>query len=138
MTTTDNVSALKAAYAVWHDRKGADTSAWLALMDDDFRIASMGDEGRGLAFVRERTAKVQAVEYLSSLTRDWTMIHFTPETYVADGDQVAMFGKTAWTNKATGKVAEVRTAHLWRFRNGKAIELIEIFDSARVVAAATP
>ena len=75
---------------------------------------------------------------MAAITKDWSMVHWTPETYVAEGERVAVFGTCAWTSKATGKVADVRIAHLWQFENGAAVSLTEIFDSARAVAAATP
>lgn len=133
-----NLDALKAAYKVWNDSKAQDTSAWLALISDQMRIASMGDGHKALAFAAERSNRDEAIAYMSAITKDWTMVHWTPETYVSDGDRCAMFGRCAWTNKATGKEAEVRIAHLWEFQNGKAISLTEIFDSARAVSAATP
>ena len=62
--------------------------------------------------------------------------HWSPEVYICEGDHIAMFGRCGWKNKATGKVADVRTAHLWKFKAGKVIEFTELFDSARVIAAA--
>ena len=63
------------------------------------------------------------------------MDHWTPEVFVCEGDKIAMFGSCGWTNKANGRSAEARIAHLWRFRDGKIVEMTEIFDSARVTAA---
>jgi ketosteroid isomerase-like protein len=65
------------------------------------------------------------------------MVHWTPETFVGDGDQIAMFGRCGWRHQTTNKVADIAIAHLWTFKEGKAVEVKEIFDSARVVAAAT-
>lgn len=49
-----------------------------------------------------------------------------------------MRGSTAWRNKRTGKTAETPKVDFWRFRGGKAVEYYEYFDTARVIAAATP
>lgn len=135
---SSNAEALKAAYQVWNDKKGLDTSGWLALISDNMRIASMGAENKALAFAANRSNREEAVAYLAAITKDWTMVHWTPQTYVSEGNRCAMFGTCAWASKATGKVAEVAIAHLWEFDDGKAVSLTEIFDSARVVAAATP
>ena len=55
-----------------------------------------------------------------------------------DGDRVVMYGTTAWRHTGTGKSFETRKVDLWRFRDGKAVEFCEFFDTATVQAAATP
>ncbi|MGD9502514.1 MAG: nuclear transport factor 2 family protein [Methyloceanibacter sp.] len=64
------------------------------------------------------------------------MDHYTPQHFVCEGESIAMFGVCAYRHKGTGKTAECRIACLWRFRDGKAVEMTEIFDTARAVAAA--
>ena len=56
--------------------------------------------------------------------------------FIADGDRVAVIGHCSWTNKRTGKVAESAKVDIWRFRDGKAVEFHEFFDTAAVAAAA--
>jgi ketosteroid isomerase-like protein len=133
-----NVERLKAAYKLWNDEKGLDTSGWLALISDKMRITSMASDAKALAFAAERSNREEAVAYMAAITKDWSMVHWTPETYVSEGNRVAVFGTCAWKSKATGKVADVRIAHLWEFEGDEAVSLTEIFDSARAVAAATP
>ena len=41
-----------------------------------------------------------------------------------------------WTNRKTGKIAETPKVDFWRFRDGKAVEFYEYFDTACVAAAA--
>jgi len=138
MPDNPNLTALKAAYDVWHQSKGQRTDAWLALVADNMRIQSVGPEQPALAFAAPRRSKQEVVAYLAAITHEWQMVHYTPESYVCEGDRIAMFGRCAWTHKQTGKTAEVRVAQQWTFQNGLAVDLIEIFDSARAVAAATP
>jgi len=54
---------------------------------------------------------------------DWEMIHYTPAEFLADGDRVAVFGTCAFRNRKTGKVAETHVANLWRFRDGRVVEI---------------
>ncbi|MCX7325911.1 MAG: hypothetical protein NTZ14_16105 [Hyphomicrobiales bacterium] len=75
---------------------------------------------------------------MSAILDEWDMVYYLPKTFVRERHRVAMFVTCKWTNKATGKACEVMITHLWRFRDGKAIELAELFDSARAVAAAAP
>ncbi len=137
MRDKSNLDRLKAAYEAWHDTKG-DANVWLDLMDDNFHLQSMGGEANAISFAETRNSKQEAVAYFSDLTTGWKMISWSTNTFVGDGDIIAMFGQCAWTHRTTGKTAEVQVAHLWKFKNGKAIGLTEVFDSARAVAAATP
>jgi uncharacterized protein len=141
MVDHNDLTRLKAAYQNWHDTKGEGERArngWLDIFDDRMRIISMGDTTREVAFAKARTSKRDAVNYFAELLTDWQMIHWTPEIFVQDQDHIAMFGRCAWTHRRTQKPVECRIAHLWRFTDGKASELTEIFDSAQAVAAATP
>ena len=136
MSENANLTRLKAAYQAWHDTKGASQNVWLDLLDDTVVLQSVGEEAAGLSFCEDGRCKQDVVAYMSALLETWTMIHFTPETYVCQGDDVAMFGHCAWRNKATGRDVEVSVAHLWTFQDGKVAKLREIFDSARAAAAA--
>lgn len=44
-------------------------------------------------------------------------------------------GSTAWTCKKTGKTAETPKIKFWRFKDGKAVEYYEYFDTNCVVEA---
>lgn len=128
---------LRDAYRIWNDSKGARTDAWLSLLSDGVRIRSTGGGGdvKALAFSGRGHSKTEAVEYLSVILKDWTMVHWTPLTFVEEGDRVAVFGRCGWTFKATGKTAEVEIAHLWRFERDRIAEFNEVFDTAGALAA---
>jgi ketosteroid isomerase-like protein len=138
MTTADNLAALKAAYAAWNDRKGNSLEVWRELMHPDFRLTSWGEGTPGLEFAAPRGSREEALQYLSAILQDWTMIHYTPKRFVCEGDWIAMFGSCAYTHKRTGKAAECKVAGLWRFADGKAVEFTDMFDSAVAAAAAMP
>jgi uncharacterized protein len=129
---------LEAAYQAWHDSKGTNQDVWQELCSERVQLRSVGNEGGGLSFARARHSRDEFVHYLTGITAEWDMVYYMPKTFVKERNRVAMFGVSKWTNKATGKSCEVMVSHLWRFRDGKAIELIELFDSARAQAAATP
>ena len=54
------------------------------------------------------------------------------DRYVADGDTVVADGKYTWNHKETGKPCEVRMAHVWTLKDGKAITFLQHVDSAKV------
>jgi ketosteroid isomerase-like protein len=132
-----NLARLKGAYEAWQECKGADPNCWLDIFADNVRMRSMSNEASALTFAEERKSKAEAIAYFASLAAHWTMIHWTPHTYVTEGDKIAVFSTCAWKNKQTGKAVETPIAHLLQFENGKVASVIELFDSARVLAAAT-
>ncbi|MGE3915502.1 MAG: nuclear transport factor 2 family protein [Hyphomicrobiaceae bacterium] len=133
-----SLERLKAAYKAWDECKGLRPEIWLDLLADTVHIQSLGGEAQPLAFARNRKSKAEVVQYFAGLAQHWTMVHWTPQTFVTEGDKIAVFATCGWTNKATGKTVETPSAHLWQFENGYATSMIELFDSARVMAAATP
>lgn len=138
MNGENNLAKLKSAYQAWHQSKGSDSKVWLDLMSDQVKLRSMAHAAPALAFAQHRQSKAEAVAYFTALAKEWSMVHWTPETFVSEGDRIAMFGSCAWTNKATGKIAEISIGHLWQFENGKVVSVTEIFDSARALAASAP
>jgi ketosteroid isomerase-like protein len=139
MSTEHNLAKLKAAYAAWNDHKGASLDVFRELMDENIRLTNWGEEADALPFAAApRGSREAALQYLGEILNDWTMIHYTPQQFVCEGDHIAMFGTCAWTNKATGKQAACKVAGLWRFKDGKAVEFTDMFDTAVAAAAATP
>jgi ketosteroid isomerase-like protein len=134
---SDNLSRLKACYKAWNDTKG-DREAWRELLAEPFTLQSIDEHARGLGFAKDRFSREETLDYLTAIFKEWEMLHFTPETFVSEGDLIAVFGRMGYRHKETGKTAEARMAHLWRFEGGKAAGIIEIFDTAVAVAAATP
>jgi predicted SnoaL-like aldol condensation-catalyzing enzyme len=92
---------------------------------------------RTVAFATEYNDATKLREYFDGLLSDWAMNHYTINEFVAQGDAVVARGSCAWTNKRTGKVAETPKLDFWRFKDGKAIEFYEYFDTACVMSAAT-
>ena len=140
MTDSPPLETLKNAYREWHESKGRSTDCWVNIISNEsVHIETFDPVSASIAATsgKIKSSKDELLSYLTGITNSWNMVHFTPETFVCENDRIAMFGRCAWTNKATKKTVEVQIAHLWRFKNGKAIEYSELFDSARVVAAAT-
>ena len=132
-----NVALLERGYKAWHDSKGGSIDTWLPMFADATRFWSMAEGAHTLAFTQERKSRDEVRHYLTALTAEWSMIHFTIERYVAQEDAVAVFCSTAWRNKRTGKVAETQKVDFWRFKDGKAVEFREYYDTAKLLAAAS-
>ena len=133
---SDNLARLRAAYQRWSETKG-DRDVWRDILADRISLQTAKPRAPALDFARDASSRDEVLDYLAGVLEQWEMIYYTPETFVCEGDLIAMFGHLAYRNRATGKVAEARTSALWRFEDGKAVSMIEIYDSAAALVAAT-
>jgi uncharacterized protein len=131
-----NVEILKEAYRQWHETKGNSVDRFFAFLDEDISFGSIPRGAAPLEFARQYSGKTELRDYFDALRRDWEMIHYRIDEYVAQGDAVVARGSCAWTNRKTGKPVETPKVDFWRFRNGKAVEFYEYFDTAKVALAA--
>jgi len=131
-----NVEILKGAYVRWNDSRGGSVEEIMEICAPDIRWRSVPRGAAPLTFTKERSSRDEMRGYFDGLLADWTMVHYTIDEYIAQGDTVVARGSCAWTNKKTGKIAETPKVDFWRFRDGKAVEFYEYFDTACVAAAA--
>jgi ketosteroid isomerase-like protein len=135
---TENTALLREAYALWHDSKGASIEHWMGLLSENISFGSLaGGAVPTLPFATYYDSRRALHGYFELLLRDWEMIYFTTQEFVAQGEAVVVRGSTAWRNRKTGKIFATPKVDFWRFRNGKAIEFFEYFDTAGAVQAAT-
>jgi ketosteroid isomerase-like protein len=137
-SASDNVAKLKHAYRQWHESKGASVKAWLDLMVDDVRCYSIAAGPPEAEFTAPINSKKDFERYFKGLLDDWEMIHYTTNEFIAEGEGVAVRGSTAWRNRKTGKLVDTPKADFWTFRDGKAVEFHEFYDTAALIAAAKP
>jgi ketosteroid isomerase-like protein len=131
-----NVEILKEAYRQWHETKGNSVDRFFAFLDDDISFGSIPRGAAPLEFARQYNGKTELRDYFDALRKDWEMIHYRIDEYVAQGDAVFARGSCSWTNRKTGRLVETPKVDFWRFRNGKAVEFYEYFDTAKVALAA--
>ena len=132
-----NVEILKHAYKRWHDTLGNSAEEWLEICADQIAFGSIAQGPQGAEYLTEYRSKAGLQDYFAGLERDWQMIEFAAEHFVAQGDRVVMLGRCAWRYKKTGKVVWTHKADSWRFAGGKAVEFFEYYDTAQVHAAVT-
>jgi ketosteroid isomerase-like protein len=134
----ENVDKLRHAYQLWNDTRGASVATWLGLFAEDVVLQSLGGNTLGLEFGKSRHGKAEAERYFSDLGAAWEMVHFTPVEYIAEADRVVVLIRCAFRSRLTGKVAESPKADVFRFRDGKVVEVFEFFDTAAAAAATRP
>jgi ketosteroid isomerase-like protein len=132
---TANVAVLKDAYRRWHDSRGGSVDHWMSICDENIKFGSLAQGTTGVEYLTAYNARDELKKYFNGLLRDWEMIEYRPDEFVAQGDRVVMIGHCSWRAKASGKVVSTPKADVWRFANGKAVEFYEFFDTAQVVAA---
>ena len=132
---TANVAVLKDAYRRWHDSRGGSVDHWMSICDENIKFGSLAHGATGVEYLTAYNARDELKKYFNGLLRDWEMIEYRPDEFVAQGDRVVMIGHCSWRAKASGKVVSTPKADVWRFANGKAVEFYEFFDTAQVVAA---
>lgn len=132
-----NTEILKEAYRRWDQSHGASVDHWFdVVVADNISFGSVPRGAAPLQFARQYDGRAQLRGYFDTLLSEWTMSYYRINEYVAQCDSVFARGATAWTNKKTGKVAETPKVDYWRFKDGKAVEFYEYFDTACVAAAA--
>ena len=131
-----NVKILKDAYRRWNDSRGGSVEEIMEICAPDICWGSVPRGAAPLEFAKDCSSKDEMRGYFDGLLSGWTMEHYTIDEYVAQGDAVVARGSCAWVNKQTGKRAETPKVDFWRFRDGKAVEFYEYFDTASVAAAA--
>ncbi|WP_114943220.1 nuclear transport factor 2 family protein [Microvirga calopogonii] len=134
----DNVTILRETYARWVDTKGNDCECWMDIIADDVSLGSLAEGSPEVPFTMRRSSKSGVRAYLEDLMRDWEMISHSMNEFIAQDDRVAVIGRAVWRHKGTGKVADTRKVDIWRFRDGKAVDFEEYYDTAGLIAAATP
>ena len=131
-----NVAALKDAYQRWHDSRGGSVDHWMSICADKIVFGSLiQGTAPGVAYMTTYNARDELGRYFEGLARDWQMIEYKVDQFVAQGDRVVMLGRCAWRNRHTGKLVKTPKADSWRFADGKAVEFYEYFDTAQVHAA---
>jgi ketosteroid isomerase-like protein len=137
MADRKNVDLLEKAYLRWHETRGGSVEDWMAIVDDDIQFGSIAERAPQMQFAADYDSRAALRSYFDGLLAEWEMIHFSMNEFIADGDMVVVRGSVAWRHKRTGKEVDTPKIDFWRFRNGKAIEFYEYFDTARAFAAAS-
>jgi uncharacterized protein len=132
-----NKEILARAYKRWHESKGRSVNEWMEIIDQGIKFGSLAEGGARVAFTARVDGKTELKRYFDGLLGGWEMLHFTVAHFIAERDRVAMVGSTAWRNKATKKVFETPKVDVWRFKDGRAVEFYEYYDTAGLAKATT-
>lgn len=136
-----HVVALRGAYRRWRDTKGGNADEIIALFDARVEMRSVLGSDLPSQLAGTHRNRAEAEEYFAALARDWEMIDYVVDQFIADGefgDDVVMIGRCAWRHRESGAVVDSPKVDIWHFEFGKATRFTELFDSlafARAVGA---
>jgi uncharacterized protein len=128
-----NVQAVRSSYEAFGR---GDLDGALAMMDDaiEWHQAQGLPHGglyRGLAAVRAAVFDPLDEEW-------WEDFRADPDEVIGLGDDVVVLGRYTARAKATGAPLDVPFAHVWRFRNGRAVRFHQFTDTRGWVEALDP
>jgi len=133
-----NVATLKHAYSRWSDTKGGSVDDWMAVCADNIAFGSIAQgQAESARYLTTYNGRNELKTYFDGLTRDWEMVEYAADHFIAQDDRVVMLGRCAWKYRKTGKIVWTPKADSWRFSDGKAVEFYEYYDTAQVHAVAS-
>lgn len=137
MTIEDtNTAIVRAAFEAWNECKGKEIECWTSILADEVNFRSLADGRESLAFTTECKSKDDVLCYLQGLRDMFDMVHYTVDTYVAQGDRVVAIGSTSWTKRGKENSFDTPKVDVIRLKDGKIIEFFEYYDTAMVQAIA--
>ncbi len=69
------------------------------------------------------------------LEEDWEVFRVTPEEFLEAGDRVVALGAYNCTYKVTGREVRAQFAHVWGFKEGKAVSFQQYTDTKQFADA---
>lgn len=128
--TEVNAERIRAAYALWHDSRGASPEAFLDLMAEDVRMRTNLYPPELHPLAHERFGIENARDYLVSLVLHLEMLDFPTREIVAQNDTVVWIGSCRWRDRKTGEEAFTEKVDIWRFNaEGQVVSVMEMFDT---------
>ena len=126
----DNVAIARGSYEAFgrHDLDGA-----LAMMDDGIEW----HQAQGLPHggVYHGLANVRAAIFDPLDEEWWEDFDATPTEFMAGSDHVVVLGRYTGRGKKTGSPLDIPFAHVWHFRDGRAVRFHQFTDTRGWVEA---
>ncbi len=130
MNVEMNVETVRGSYEAFNrdDLEGA-----LAMMDDDI----VWHQAQGLPHggVYHGLAAVRAAVFDPLNEEWWEDFRADPDEMIGLGDDVVVLGRYTARAKVTGAPLDVPFAHVWRFRDGRAVRFHQFTDTRGWVEA---
>jgi ketosteroid isomerase-like protein len=130
MDTKQTKQLVMQAYQFYKDKN---IKGILDLNDD--KVEWIGQESDYIPFAGSFHGKDQVAKFFSKVDQSQEMLKFEPQTFIAEGDKVAVTGLSRSTVKATGQTYETPWVHIFTIRNGKIVRFENHFNTAAAETA---
>jgi len=120
---------VRAAYEHWEDSLGHDPEPFFALVAEDFVMASVLDPPELHELACDHRGLDRMRDYFAALEADWEMLEFPTHQVVEQGDTVVWIGHCTWRHRHTGRLATTPKVDIWTFSDGRAVRMMEMFDT---------
>ena len=132
MNEQANIQVVQQAFAYFSQ---GNVEGILSTLSDD--VVWQLEEMTNVPYAGKRQGKAGALEFFAKMAETEDVKIFDPQTFVAQGDHVAVYGHYACTVKTTGRNLATDFAQLFVVRDGKIASFREYTDTAATVAAHT-
>ncbi|WP_264056250.1 nuclear transport factor 2 family protein [Mycolicibacterium frederiksbergense] len=132
MTESRNIEATKAIYAAV---PAGDLQAALDLMDPDVRITYYGVDA--IPYAGDYRGIDEAVEFFTAVGENIAITEMQAWKFIAQGDDLAAWGRQRFRRLATGFEWESEFAHIITLRDGRWLYFRDFMNSARTLQAFT-
>jgi ketosteroid isomerase-like protein len=130
MSSEANKEVVAAIYAAF---KAGDMPGLYARLADDVVWDVYG--AAELPIAGSWTGVAAVAEWFDLLGGTSEVTLFEIDTVVAEGDDVAVFGRESGMVQATGRDYSIAWAHLWTLKDGRAVRFQDFLDGGTAVAA---
>jgi uncharacterized protein len=126
---SSNIEIIRATYEGSSERNGRNLMQALA-------PNAVWTEAEGFPYAGTYTGREAIVQgVFHRLATEWIGYRAEVKSYVAEGEQVVVFGTYHGTYKATGKSMQADFAHHYHLQSGKIIRMKQYVDSHKVQQA---
>jgi ketosteroid isomerase-like protein len=133
MDTKQTKQVVMQAYQSYKD---GNIKGVLSLIDD--KVEWIGPESDYIPFAGTHRGKDQVAQFFSKLEEFEDTLKFEPQTFIAEGDKVAVTGEGSWRVKATGQTYDTPWAHIFTVRDGKIVRFEQHLHTAAAESAFRP
>lgn len=124
-----NAERVRHAYAQWAQSKGASADLFVDMLADTVVMSTALDPSEPHPMAGPRIGKQFARDYLESLALNLVMLDYPTDEVIDGGDTVVWIGSCHWRHRASKREARTPKVDVWRFENGKAVSVLEMFDT---------
>jgi ketosteroid isomerase-like protein len=125
----ENVEVVRTAYEGWNAGEGFDPE----LLTPDFELVQASSIIDSAGIFRGRNAVREVMEELQAAFEE---LDFIPEAIVDAGDDhVLVLVRAHGRGRASGMTMDNHIAHLWTFRDGKAMRLVVYEEQSEALKA---